>query len=294
MSKQDLRETRDALHPEYVRFSEAQIVAGARCLSNKQADSCNVDRDDQWTFYGNEAIEEFRSAVDAANSVPGIANKAAEEGELTDEQIFMIYQELDGEAWDKGYDKPDTIQLARKIIAADRATRPTAHTAEASEDARPAAKIIVESGNGTGTVMFAPGFKAQVGMSLYDATPTATNTAGAVPSIDTPELHELLDSMRNTSTLHGWNAGCCYLIAHIDQHVAREVAAQAGNVLDNTSSVPSAVAVPEGYALLPLTPTPEMLEAAYLAENCGYGAKHFTNAYLAMVKAAPSPAKESK
>lgn len=63
---------------------------------------------------------------------------------------------------------------------------------------------------------------------------------------------------------------------------AREVAAQAGQV-----------AVPTGWVIVPIEPTPEMIE-----ESRGFlpvGARHHgEKVYNAMLAAAPSPAKESK
>lgn len=43
-----------------------------------------------------------------------------------------------------------------------------------------------------------------------------------------------------------------------------------------------------GWKLVPILPTPEMLDAAHYAENCGHGGKHFGNAYRAMIAAAPT------
>lgn len=49
--------------------------------------------------------------------------------------------------------------------------------------------------------------------------------------------------------------------------------------------------VPEGWALVPLVPTPDMLSAAHDAEHCGFPEPHFANAYAAMVSKTPSASK---
>lgn len=50
-------------------FTEAQIVAGARCLADRSAAICNVDREDNWKIYGEDFLQDFRLALEAAQAV---------------------------------------------------------------------------------------------------------------------------------------------------------------------------------------------------------------------------------
>lgn len=51
-------------HGEQVR----DVSAMARVLSDRQADSCNVDRDDQWKIYGQDFIDDVTAMLAAAPS----------------------------------------------------------------------------------------------------------------------------------------------------------------------------------------------------------------------------------
>lgn len=44
------------------------VSAMARVLSDRQADACNVDRDDQWKIYGQDFIEDVTAMLAAAPS----------------------------------------------------------------------------------------------------------------------------------------------------------------------------------------------------------------------------------
>jgi hypothetical protein len=52
-------------------LTEKQISAGARYMCNSDADACNVDKEDNWKIYGQEYIEEFKAAIDAAIKAGG-------------------------------------------------------------------------------------------------------------------------------------------------------------------------------------------------------------------------------
>lgn len=60
--------------------------------------------------------------------------------------------------------------------------------------------------------------------------------------------------------------------------------------IERLLAAPSQAEAPQtGWKLVPAIPTPKMLDAAHLAENCGHGDRHFLNAYCAMLAAAPIP-----
>ena len=46
--------------------SDQMVLAGARALNKLQAEACNVDADDQWKFYSDEAKEDARKVIAAA------------------------------------------------------------------------------------------------------------------------------------------------------------------------------------------------------------------------------------
>lgn len=47
-------------------FTDAQISAGARWMSDNSSSICCVNAEDNWKVYGCEFIEEFRGAVEVA------------------------------------------------------------------------------------------------------------------------------------------------------------------------------------------------------------------------------------
>ena len=51
--------------------TQKQIVAGAKALSKRTAEICNVDEGDQWKFYGEELIEDARVVLTAAFNLKG-------------------------------------------------------------------------------------------------------------------------------------------------------------------------------------------------------------------------------
>lgn len=110
-------------------LGEQQISAGGRWLCDQSADACGVNRDDNWKVYGNEYIEEFRGAYNAAVSVePAAANKAAEEDGLPD---FKIYSVISKAGWDVDDNYKDELyKLCKAAIAADRASRQVANKAD--------------------------------------------------------------------------------------------------------------------------------------------------------------------
>ena len=52
------------------KFTEAQVVAAARALCERNAEVCNVDARDNWNIYGNEFIEDARVALAAVEKLP--------------------------------------------------------------------------------------------------------------------------------------------------------------------------------------------------------------------------------
>lgn len=49
--------------------TQEQIVAGAKALGNRVAETCNIDQSDQWKFYSEELIEDARVVLTAAFKV---------------------------------------------------------------------------------------------------------------------------------------------------------------------------------------------------------------------------------
>lgn len=92
MSKQDLKETRDALHPEYVRLGNLAAFPIEEMGYEQAPDSKVIFGACDWrlTVGDIRAVKEVLSSTAGAakggitndNTAPGIANKAAEEGEL--------------------------------------------------------------------------------------------------------------------------------------------------------------------------------------------------------------------
>jgi hypothetical protein len=105
-------------------------------------------------------------------------------------------------------------------------------------------------------------------------TPSPASTAGERQNIaDDSKFQELAGDLYNAGAYNeSMEKSLNALIAHINTWAGRS----AGDV------------VPVGYVLAPAIPTPKMLDAAHLAENCGHGDKHFLNAYRAMLAAAPA------
>ena len=69
-------EPRDGFVPIYLApVAQAgqvpDVSAMARALSDRQADACNVDRDDQWKLYGNDFIEDVKAMLAAAPAQGG-------------------------------------------------------------------------------------------------------------------------------------------------------------------------------------------------------------------------------
>lgn len=62
------------------QFTEKQIAAGARFMSDSSADVCNVNREDNWKLYGDDFTAEFKGALAAAISAAPIP-QAAMKGE---------------------------------------------------------------------------------------------------------------------------------------------------------------------------------------------------------------------
>ena len=56
----------EVVAPVSVGLSEAQIAAGGRWMADNSAEMCGVNRDDNWKVYGEAFIQEFRSALAAA------------------------------------------------------------------------------------------------------------------------------------------------------------------------------------------------------------------------------------
>ena len=114
-----------------------------------------------------------------------------------------------------------------------------------------------------------------------------------IASIDTARFADFLFDWHSAAPGAEAQAAANKLIAYIDQHVAREVAAQAGQV----AYVPSAVAVPEQEALvrqihkavLNLKPNPALTKKE---QHEVLGAIHCCAGIVSNF--APSPAKESK
>jgi hypothetical protein len=51
--------------------SQEQIIAGAKALSKRTAEICEIDERDQWKVYGEELIEDARAVLTAAFNLKG-------------------------------------------------------------------------------------------------------------------------------------------------------------------------------------------------------------------------------
>lgn len=51
--------------------TKEQIVAGAKALGKRSAESCGIDEGDQWKFYSEELIEDSRVVLTAAFNFKG-------------------------------------------------------------------------------------------------------------------------------------------------------------------------------------------------------------------------------
>lgn len=138
------------------------------------------------------------------------------------------------------------------------------------------------------------------------AAPAAEASDGTVPTDERAEFerHESGSNLRRVGVDRdgsgGWYENPCVQSAWEGWQARAVVAAQAGQV----ASVPSVVAVPEGWKLVPEQPTSRMREAAASfgcpddpSQPNGYNSQRGDEAVTSwayMLAAAPSPAKESK
>jgi len=51
--------------------TQEQIIAGAKALCNRVAETCNIDQSDQWKYYSEELIEDARVVLTAAFNLKG-------------------------------------------------------------------------------------------------------------------------------------------------------------------------------------------------------------------------------
>ena len=51
--------------------TQKQIIAGAKALCNRVAETCNIDQSDQWKYYSEELIEDSRVVLTAAFNLKG-------------------------------------------------------------------------------------------------------------------------------------------------------------------------------------------------------------------------------
>jgi len=50
-------------------LTDKMILVAARVMNDRQADACNVDKDDQWKIYGQDFIDDARAALEAAHGI---------------------------------------------------------------------------------------------------------------------------------------------------------------------------------------------------------------------------------
>ena len=50
-------------------LTDKMIFVAARVMNDRQADACNVDRDDQWKIYGQDFIGDARAMLEAAHGI---------------------------------------------------------------------------------------------------------------------------------------------------------------------------------------------------------------------------------
>jgi hypothetical protein len=180
------------------------------------------------------------AALVAATSA---TNTAVAVPEMTDEQIVKVWQDMPGgpDGWLKqfGY-----LQFARALLA----TAPVPCAVDLLEE-------IAQSWDGC---EYPDAMIKDIGAALrHDfarfAAPSApVGAVLAAPSINSEELRKLVFS--HASELYGGTTdeqigAFKALIAHIDQHVASQVRAARD------------AAIPAGWKLVPIEPTPEMLAA---------------------------------
>lgn len=96
------------------------VSAMARVLSDRSADSCNIDRDDNWAMYGQEYIEDVQAMLAAAPALPAVR---AEENYSTTSDRYRadLYDEVWQRARDMGY---GNVTMALEDLAAFRANAP--------------------------------------------------------------------------------------------------------------------------------------------------------------------------
>lgn len=125
--RQQVARIERAAAPAPARFTQDQIVAAARALSDRSATACNVNKLDNWDIYGGEFIDDARAALEAAGaSAASPATASGNELPPLPEPI-----EVGGEGWDfedfkswKTFTVEHMEDYARAAVSA--ATKPTA------------------------------------------------------------------------------------------------------------------------------------------------------------------------
>lgn len=108
---------RDALADHAQQVSVPDVSAMARILADRNADACNVNREDNWTIYGQDYIDDVTAMLAAAPAAP------AADAELVEAlEIFASVMPENG--WPKDYDGWRKVEIAadkaRAALAAHR------------------------------------------------------------------------------------------------------------------------------------------------------------------------------
>jgi len=103
--------------------TEAQILAAARALADRSADSCNVNRDDNWMIYSSEFIEDARIAFTAAAKAAPAPQQRKPSDELRERVRDAVSNALHGvyycgrvwEAWQVNTMREDDFTPAAEV-----------------------------------------------------------------------------------------------------------------------------------------------------------------------------------
>ena len=55
--------------PQRKPLTDKMVLIAARVMSDRQADACNIDKEDQWKVYGQNFIDDARAMLEAAHGI---------------------------------------------------------------------------------------------------------------------------------------------------------------------------------------------------------------------------------
>jgi hypothetical protein len=59
----------DRVQPQRKPLTDKMVLIAARVMSDRQADACNVNKEDQWKVYGQDFIDDARAMLEAAHNI---------------------------------------------------------------------------------------------------------------------------------------------------------------------------------------------------------------------------------